>query len=263
MPDGTVGIERRGRVAIVTLERPARRNALGVDMWAALGRAVEALHASLPRAVVITGAGEAFCAGMDVNPDNPQVGKLVGAVAQQDVAPVRAMLRELHDVLDRLFALPVPIIAALNGLAYGGGAELATRCDLRVADPKATICFSEVKLGLMPDWGGGVALTRLLGPARAAELILTARKVDAAEALTLGLVNRVSAPGAVLDEALALGEQIAANGPRAVRAALAVIRTGASIAEELEAAAQLIAQGECQHGITALFARKPPEFPDP
>jgi len=88
-------------------------------------------------------------------------------------------------------ALPVPIIAAINGLAFGGGAELAVRCDMRVMDPGAVICFSEVRLGLMPDWGGGVALSRLLGRSLAADHILTARRVNADEALDMGLVNQV------------------------------------------------------------------------
>ena len=269
MSDGTVHVERRGHVAVVTLDRPGRKNALGHVMWAALGRAAAELHARPPRAVVLTGAGEVFTAGMDVNPDNPQVAQLVGAVAAKDITPVRAMLADLHRVLDQLFSLPVPIVAALGGLAYGGGAELATRCDLRVADPRATICFSEVRLGLMPDWGGGVALARLIGPGRAADLILTARKVGAEEALALGLVHRVSAPGAALAEATALAETIAGNGPRAVRAALAVIRGAAdlpgrdAITAELEAAAALIATGECQAGITAVLGRTTPTFTDP
>jgi enoyl-CoA hydratase/carnithine racemase len=269
MSGGAVHLERRGPVAIVTLDRPGRRNALGQAMWAALGAVVEELHRALPRVVLLTGAGPAFCAGMDVQPDNPQIGRLIEAVARQEVAPVRAMLAELHAVLDRLFALPVPIVAVLGGLAYGGGAELAVRCDLRVMDPAATICFSEVRLGLMPDWGGGVALTRLVGPGRAADLILSARKVDADEALSLGLTSRVSAPGQALGCALELAEAIAANGPRAVRAALGVIRTALdqprdeAVAGELEAAARLIASGECQVGIAALMARQTPVFPEP
>lgn len=268
MSEGTVQVEVRGHVAVITLDRPERKNALGHAMWAGLGRAADELHARTPRAVVLTGAGESFCAGMDVNPDNPQVAKLVGAVAGRDAAPGRAMLLELHGVLDRLFSLPVPIVAALGGLAYGGGAEIATRCDLRVADPRATICFSEVRLGLMPDLGGGVALARLLGPGRAADLILTARKVGADEALALGLVNRVSAPGASLADAVALADTIAGNGPRAVRAALAVIRGATdlswpdAVAGELEAAAALIASGECQVGIGAFLGRSTPQFVD-
>jgi len=269
MTAGTVHVERLGAVAVITLDRPARRNALDETMWSALGRAADQLATSLPRAIVLTGAGDAFSAGMDVNPDNPQVARLVAAVASGDAAAPRAMLDGIHAVLDRLFALPVPIIAAIGGLAYGGGAEIATRCDLRVVDPAATICFSEVRLGLMPDLGGGVALVRLLGPGRAADLILTARKLAATEALALGLANRVSAPGAARAEAIALAEQIAGNGPRAVRAALGILRRATdlpwrdAVAAEIDAAARLIATGECQQGITAVLGRTTPRFTDP
>ncbi len=269
MSDGTVQVERKGHVAVITLDRPGRKNALGEVMWLGLGRAADELAAQLPRAVVLTGAGGAFSAGMDVNPDNPQVARLVGAVAGRDAGPGRAMLHQLHGVLDRLFALPVPIIAAVGGLAYGGGAEIATRCDLRVADPAAVMCFSEVRLGLMPDLGGGVALARLIGTGRAADLILTARKVSAAEARALGLVNRISAPGGAREEAIAMAEMIAGNGPRAVRAALAVIRGAAdlswrdAVAGELGAAAELIASGECQVGIAAFMQRQTPVFQEP
>lgn len=255
-------------MALITLDRPARKNALGESMWAALGDAADALHAATPRAIVLIGAPGAFTAGMDLNPDNPQVARLVSAVASGDEGPVREMLDGIHAVLDRLFALPVPIIAAIGGLAYGGGAEIATRCDLRVADPSATICFSEVRLGLMPDLGGGVALARLVGPGRAAELILSARKVGAEEAHRIGLIERVSAPGEVLAEALALAEAIAANGPRAVRAALGIIRGALgrpwaeALAGEVAAATRLIASGECRVGIGALLTKSAPDFPD-
>lgn len=265
----TVRVEREGPVAVVTIDRPERKNALNRNMWAQLGQAAEALHAELPRAVVLTGAGAVFCAGMDVNQDNPQISSLTAAVQDRDRGPVEAMLRELHDVLDRLFALPVPIIAALGGLAYGGGAELATRCDLRVADPDAIIAFSEVRLGLMPDLGGGAALARLIGPGRAAHMILTARKVTASEALSLGLVNIVSPAGGVLEAAKELARAIAANGPRAVRAALKVIRSAhdLSVAEgtarEFELAAELITTGECVHGLAAFMTRSPANFPEP
>lgn len=269
MSGGTVHVERLNAVAVITLDRPARRNALDQAMWSALGAAADKLAARLPRAIVLTGAGGSFSAGMDVNTDNPQVAGLVAAVASHDAAPPRAMLDGIHAVLDRLFALPVPIIAAIGGLAYGGGAEIATRCDLRVVDPAATICFSEVRLGLMPDLGGGVALARLLGPGRAADLILTARKLDATEALALGFANRVSAPGAAREEAIALADQIAANGPRAVRAALGILRRATdlpwrdALAAELDTAAHLIATGECQHGIAAVLGRTTPRFADP
>jgi enoyl-CoA hydratase/carnithine racemase len=238
-------------------------------MWVALDERIAEVEAALPRAVVLTGAGDkAFCAGQDLSPDNPQVQALVGAIQNNDQGPVRTFLERERRVVDRLCALPVPLIAAVNGMAYGGGAELATRCDLRVVDPDAVICFSEVKLGLMPDWGGGVELTRMLGQGRAADLILTARKVSAAEALALGLANRVSASGQALEEALELAGAIAKNGPRAVRRALEVIRRTPGLSEadalslEMDRAVTLIASGECAHGISAFMSRKDPEFPD-
>ena len=269
MSDAKVTLERRGAVAIVSLARPQRKNSMSAAMWAALGEVARELAAAPPRAVVLTGTSDSFCAGMDVNPDNPHVRALVDAVQRHDPAPIRAVLDELRGVLDCLFGLPVPVVGAINGAAYGGGAELAMRCDLRIVDPTATFCFSEVKLGLMPDWGGGVALARQIGTARAADLILTARKVGAAEALALGLANRVSAPGEVLAEAIAVAEQIAANGPRSVRAALAVLRRASdlpwadALTLELDAATDLIASGECQVGIAAFLSRTPPRFPDP
>ena len=165
--------------------------------------------------------------------------------------------------------LPVPIIAAINGLAYGGGAEIATRCDLRVMDADALICFSEVRLGLMPDHGGVVGLTRLLGASRAADLILTARKVGAEEALQMGLINRISPPGKALEDARELARAIAENGPRAVRHALKVIRRTVDISTmdalelETEEAVTLIAGGECIHGITAFLSKIKPVFPEP
>jgi enoyl-CoA hydratase/carnithine racemase len=160
------------------------------------------------------------------------------------------------------------VIAAVNGLAFGGGAELAVRCDLRVMDPGAELCFSEVRLGLMPDMGGGVALVRLVGPAAAADLILSARRVRGDEAFRLGLVNRLSEPGDALGEALRLAQEVAQNGPRAVRAALRVIRATTDLSEaaalglEQDEAAALMATGECVHGVSALMSRKDPEFPD-
>ena len=269
-PDGQVRVERAGSVAVVVLDRPERRNALSRAMWQGLDRAVDELERALPRVVILTGGGDkAFSAGMDVNPDNPDSALLMQAMQERDRESVARLLGELRRVADRLFALPVPIVAAINGVAFGGGAELAVRADLRVMDATATISFSETKLGLMPDWGGGVALTRLIGPARAADLILTARRVGAEEALALGVVNRVCPEGGALAAAKELAEAIAANGPRAVRGALAMIRVTpdlseqAALALELDRASTLIASGECVFGITAFFSRTKPSFPEP
>ncbi|MDJ0811937.1 MAG: enoyl-CoA hydratase/isomerase family protein [Desulfobacterales bacterium] len=269
MPDQRIAIERRGYVAIVTLNRPNRLNAFDQAMFVELEQAAAVLATESPRAVVITGAGErAFTAGFDVNPDNPMVAALGAAIEAQDRSSVGRAIRVIRRAVDRFAALPMPLIAAVNGKAFGGGAELAVRCDLRVMDPAAVLCFSEVRLGLMPDWGGGAMLAALVGPARAADLILTARECSAAEALDLGVVNRISAPGQALAAALDLAQAIAANGPRAVRSALAVIRhsreqpLSAALDEEEKRAVELILAGECLQGIGAHLSGRAPVFAD-
>lgn len=269
MAEYGVDLEHRGRVAVVTFNRPRRKNSLDEHMWSCIEKVGGELNKKLPRAVILTGAGdEAFCSGFDVNPENPQVASLADAVQNHHKAPAMELIRRIRTGADSLVCLPVPVIAAINGLAYGGGAEIASRCDLRVMDPQAVICFSEVKLGLMPDHGGVAGLTRLLGSSKAADLILTGRKVGAGEALALGLVNRISAPGRALEEALELAEAIAENGPRAVRHALKVIRRtpdltyGQALALETLEAVDLIASGECITGIAAFLTKQKPEFPE-
>ncbi len=262
-------LERRGRIAIVTINRPERMNAFNEPMFERIGMIAQELKAAPPRAVVITGAGDAsFSAGFDVNPDNPMVDRIVRSMSSGDREPATQLIKAIRTKVDDFLSIQVPLIAALNGNTYGGGAELAARCDLRVMDPAAVICFSEVRLGLMPDWGGGATLARLIGPSRAADLILTARKVGAEEAHALGLVNRISASGSSLSEAVQLAEAIAANGPRAVRSALSLIRSNqdisyaASLGLEAELASALISSGECVHGVGAFLERRKPEFPD-
>jgi enoyl-CoA hydratase/carnithine racemase len=272
MSDYGVRVEYRdpkGHIALVTLDRPEKRNAFDEAMWVSITEAADKLKERLPRVIVVTGAGDrAFCAGFDVSPDNPQVARLITALHEKKRKPVEELIGCIRQGVDGLMSLPVPIIAAVNGLAYGGGAELAVRCDMRVMDPDAVISFSEVRLGLMPDWGGGVALARLVGRARAAELILTGKKVGAQEAFTIGLVNRVSEKRRALDLALEIAGVIALNGPRAVREALAVIRQtpDTPMAEALdfesERAICLIECGECVEGIGAFLGKREPEFKD-
>jgi enoyl-CoA hydratase/carnithine racemase len=269
MSDGSVTVERRGAIAVVTLRRPRKKNALNDALWSGMRAAADELLAELPRAVIVTGEDPAFCAGMDLAPNNPQMVGLASAAQSRDAEPMRALLAGLRPNMDALVGLPVPVIAAVNGLAYGGGAELAVRCDLRVMDAEAVMCFSEVRLGLMPDMGGAVALTRLVGPGKAADLILTARKVGADEALRLGVVNRVADAGRSLEAALGLAQSIAGNGPRAVRASLDVVRRTPDLSEvdalalERDRAVELMASGECIFGVTALMTKSDPEFPDP
>jgi enoyl-CoA hydratase len=205
---------------------------------------------------------------MDVGLDNPQVSHLVEAVQNHNRKPVEALIHRIRGAVDRFTALPVPLIAAINGNAYGGGAELAVRCDLRVMDPEAVICFSEVRLGLMPDWGGGAALVRLVGPGTATDVLLTARKISAKEAMDMGMINRICRKGRALEEAKTLAEHIVKNGPRAVRSCLSLIRKSPDLSlekaldMESETAVSLITGGECMHGITAFLSKTDPDFPD-
>ena len=266
----TVLLERDRSIAIVTINRPEKYNAFNKAFWDDLNGCLDELWHHPPRAVIVTGAGDkAFSAGFDVNPENPQVSSLVDSVVEGVRKPVEDLIRLIRTSVDRLVTLPVPVIAAVNGLAFGGGAELAVRCDLRVADPGAVFCFSEVKLGLMPDHGGAVGLERLIGTSRAIELILTGKRVGAAEAHQIGLVNRVSEPGRCLDHARELAKIIAANGPQAVRASLALLRKTGDLPQaealELESryAVDLILSKECIDGITAFLNGKKPEFKDP
>jgi len=268
MSEYGIRLEFTNHVAVITIDRPQRMNTFNETMWSELERVTAELRENLPRVIVLTGAGDkAFSAGFDVNIDNPQISNLVEAVQKHDRPPVEKLIRHIRTAVDGLVCLPVPVIAAINGKAYGGG-ELAVRCDLRVMDPDAVISFSEVHLGLMPDWGGAATLARLIGPARAADMILTAREVKAREALALGLINRVSSPAKVLEESVELAETIAGNGPRAVRSALEVIRSacGMSLQEalelETEKAIALITSGECYHGISAFLSKEKPRFPD-
>ncbi|NTW17830.1 MAG: enoyl-CoA hydratase/isomerase family protein [Syntrophaceae bacterium] len=268
MSEYGVCCERKDKIAVITFNRPDRRNAFIEAMWSGREETIKELKDHLPRAIIVTGSGKTFCTGFDINPDNPQISGLIEAIQKQERPPIEILIKRLQSAVNDLVTLPVPVIAAINGDAYGGGAELASRCDLRVMDPHAVICFAEVKLGLMPDWGGGPGLTRLIGASHAADVILTGRKVGANEALRIGLVNRVSAPGMALDEAMAIAKMIAKNGPRAVRHALTVIRQSQELtmtqALELECreAVTLIASGECIQGITAFLSKQPPEFLD-
>jgi len=211
-----VRTERRGPVAIVTLARPAQRNALSRDAVLELGRAGRELGADdSVRLVVLTGEGDqAFCAGADLK-------ERAGMSDDQ----VREMLSLYASELDWLGRSPFLVVAALNGAALGGGLELALACDLRVAAPHAVLGLPETSLGILPAAGGTQRLPRIVGYARALELVLTAQRLDAARALAIGLVERVAPAGTpVVDEALSWLAPVVEGAPIAQRAALAAVR---------------------------------------
>jgi len=209
-------VDAHGAVEVWTIDGEARRNSISQAMLAQFEALVDGASAKRLRAVVLTGAGDkAFCAGADL--------KERAGMAEPEV---RGFLDKLRQTLRDIERSNTIFIAALNGAAFGGGTELALACDLRIAAPGAELGLTEVKLGIIPGGGGTVRLARLIGPGRAKDLILTGRKVKSAEALALGVVNRIAPEGALLGEALAWANEIADNAPIAVAAAKAAINEG-------------------------------------
>ena len=217
MSDSPVLVELRGPAAVLTLNRPQSRNAVSMAMAEALVTHMETLNADpAVRAIIVTGAGDkAFCAGADLKER-----------ATMDDATVKTFLGNLGRVLTQLESGGTPVIAAINGFALGGGLEFALACDFRLAATGATMGLTEVRLGIIPGGGGTQRLPRAIGLGKAKELIFTGRRVDAEEALAIGLVNEVCAPDALVDRAVALSEMIALGSPLAVAQAKKAIHDG-------------------------------------
>ena len=245
-------------ILVVTLNRPEVLNAINTRMgldWLDLWTRLTADAGDL-RCVVLAGAGDrAFCAG----------GDLKEREGMDDEA-----WRRQHEIFERAFvallACPIPVIAAVNGHAYGGGLETALACDFVYASRNARFALSEVRLGIMPGGGGTQTLARAVGERRAKELILRARAFDAEEALRWGLVNRVSDSGSVLDDALEAAREIAANAPLAVRQAKKSIHwglqadLGTGYRFEIEAYNRLVGSQDRHEGVRAFNEKRKPEF---
>ena len=213
-----IRVETHEGIRTLTVDRPEKLNALNAAVLEMLDvRLAEVQNETDLRCVIVTGAGDkAFIAGADI-----------GELSRLTPLDGREHARRGQALLDRIENLPFPSIAAINGFAYGGGLELALACTLRVASENAKMGLPETSLGILPGYGGTQRLARLLGKAKAAELVLTAEKgITAAEALRLGLVNRVVPAGQALASALGLAQTIAKNGPIACRYALEAIRRG-------------------------------------
>jgi enoyl-CoA hydratase/carnithine racemase len=210
-----VRVERRGAVAILVLDRPERKNALSRLALKELGRlGAELVADPSVRAIVLTGGGkDVFCAGADL--------KERQGFTNEDVRVQVGLYRTELRVLDKS---PKPVVAALNGIALGGGLELALICDMRVAAPHVKLGLPETTLGIIPGAGGTQRLPRIVGEARAKEMILLGKAIDAEKALAWGLVNRVSPAGVdVVDDTVAFIDPIANGAPIAQAAALAAI----------------------------------------
>lgn len=246
-------------VAILTLNRPQSMNAITQRMKEELGTVLDAVETmEEARVLVITGAGDkAFCAGSDIKER-----------AGTEPTPAEFFFRQqaTHRLFSRIERLSKPVIAAINGVAFGGGAEIALCADLRIAAETASIGLTEVNLGVIPAGGGTQRLPRLIGTARAKELIFTGARLTAAQALAIGLVNRVVPDAELAARTQKLAAQIAAKPPLAVRFAKQAIDQGAetdlqtAMAFELYAAAILFNTEDRKEGMRAFVEKRAAAF---
>lgn len=256
MTDG-LRVEVDGSVATLTLDRPDALNALTVPMKVALREALGSLARDPGiRAVILTGAGRAFCAGQDL-----------AERERPDAVPLEVEVRERYNPIIRaLRSMGQPVIAAVNGVAAGAGASLAFACDLRIAAEEARFVLAFGRIGLVPDSGATWFLPRLVGPAKAAELALVGDAVDAAEALRIGLVSKVVPGDQLLAEARSMADRLAEAAPLALALTKEALQRSQTIdldeALEGEAKLQGIAGASADHseGLAAFREKRPPRF---
>lgn len=267
MSDAIVRSERDGHVVVVTLCDPGRRNAMTEAMGGALSAEALRLAADASiRCVVLTGAGDAFSAGGDL-------GMIEARGAAGRAAPggaVREANRRAMEDFYRLFLaireLPFPTIAAIHGAAIGAGLCVALACDLRLAASTAKLALNFTRLGIHPGMGATWTLPRLVGPARAAELLYTGRAIDGREAARIGLVCEATEPGKTLERALALANELAASAPLAVRGTKQALARSPRVSLDDQLAFEAARQAECYEtedfaeGIMAAREKRAPRF---
>ena len=243
-------------LAIVTFNRPDALNALNRAMLAELSVLFgQELASRRPRAVLLTGAGKAFVAGADI--------KEMAVMTPQQAREFALMGQELFSKIERY---PCPVIAAINGFALGGGCELALACDIRLASPKAKFGQPEVKLGVIPGFGGTQRLARVVGLGKAKELLFSGEMITAEQAHVIGLVNHVYPPDDLLAQAKELAGKIAAQAPLAVSYCKQAVNQGydlpleRALPMEADLFALTFASADREEGITAFIEKRPPEF---
>lgn len=254
MTDPVVRVDREGAVAVITIDHPPA-NAVSRAVVQGVAAAVAEISAagSGVGAAILTGRGEKFfAAGADVT-EFP-------SMQPGDVTAAQTLTLEME-------ACPVPLIAAVNGIAFGGGCELAMACDIRLASSTARFGQPEINLGIIPGWGGTQRLPRLIGAGRAMALLLTGDPIDARTALEYGLVSAVVEPGELLDTARALAAKIAGKAPLAVRATKEAVRLGLAtpavadaLAVERRAFGAVFASEDAREGVTAFLSKRSPEW---
>jgi len=214
-----VNVEQQGAVAVLTIDRPKALNALNPEVLADLKAAFEGIDQNTARCVVLTGAGDkSFVAGADI-----------GSMSTMTKAEGEAFGKLGNDIFLMIESFPLPVIAAVNGFALGGGCELAMSCDIRVCSDNAMFGQPEAGLGITPGFGGTQRLPRIVGLGMAKQLLYTARNIDAGEALRIGLVNAVVPQTELMDTALKMASTIAKNAPIAVRACKQAVNEGMQV----------------------------------
>ncbi|HVU89230.1 MAG TPA: enoyl-CoA hydratase/isomerase family protein [Pirellulales bacterium] len=264
MSEPLITTRTEGVTRIVTINRSEKRNALTPQMLSDLAAAVAAVDREPEiRAVVVAGAGPIFSAGIDVM----SLGESQGSAGELNPARwLRRFAGDLQHALDTIENTEVPVIGALHGQVIGMGLELTLSFDLRVAADDCKFAIPESRMGLVADVGGTTRLSRVVGPSRAKDMLLTARSIDAAEALQWGLVNRVAPAAELLPAALKLAEQIAQNAPLAVGMAKLIVDQGdgldkrTQMALERWAQSQLITTGDVQEAVMAFMSKRPAKF---
>ena len=215
----TVLYEVKGNIAILTISREKALNALNSEVLNDLDAALDAVDVNTVRALIITGAGKkSFVAGADIGEMStltPEEGEAFG--------------KKRNDVFRKIETLPIPVIAAVNGFALGGGCEISMSCDIRLCSENAVFGQPEVGLGITPGFGGTQRLARIVGPGKAKQLIYTARNIKAAEAYRIGLVNEVYPLEELMPQAKKMAKGIAKNAPIAVRACKKAINEGLEV----------------------------------
>ena len=252
-----VNVEREENgIVVLTIDRQEKLNSLNQQVLEELRQALLNLEDDPPRVTVVTGAGErSFVAGADI-------------AGMSEMSPLEAKrFSELsHEAMRLVDRSLVPTIAAINGFALGGGCELALACDIRIAAENALFGFPEATLGILPGMGGTQRLPRLVGPGIAKELIFSGRRIDAEEARTFNLVNRVVPEGEALSAARELAEEIASNGPVAVRHAKAAankaqdVDLASGLEYEADQFALLFGTEDAREGMGAFVEKREPEF---
>lgn len=249
--------EKSDGISILTIQRPEVYNCLNRETLQTFMQLCEEIrHDRSTRVVIITGEGEkAFCSGADL--------KERRTFTEEQVRQYIYLIRETFNYIEQL---PKPVIAAINGLALGGGMELALACDLRVADEKAVMGLTEVSLGIIPGAGGTQRLPRLIGKAKAKELIFMAQKVTAREAESIGLVNRVAPEGTVMEVAIQMAEVIKQQAPLSLMQAKSAIDQGMEVslsvglAFETKAYEVLIPTQDRLEGLAAFKEKRKPNY---